>query len=169
MGQPLAHALTRNIGRQLPECEKLPIDAFGFSAANEMDINISELSTDQNYMLQAYRAISSGHCDDSLAHKNPGKMTHSRWLTTANRLLRLLMATERPSNIFVTIIKLIMTVYTAMWFKIKTNPSITKASQHLHGTIVRIGKLDSQNTTNSKTVIQRNANYILINMMHDEN
>ena len=78
MGASYIH---RKHWKQLPECEKLPIVAFESIAANEIDIDVSDLSTDQNYMLQVYRAISSGHCDDSLAHRNSGKMAHSRWLT----------------------------------------------------------------------------------------
>lgn len=163
---------TGNIRKQLPECEKLPIVAFESIHAEEIAVDISDLSTDQKYLLQAYQAVSTGHCDDSLAHRNLGKMAHSRWLTTANRLLRLYMSTENPSDNFVIIIKFIMTVYAPMWFRIKCNPSITKASKHLHETIVRVGKLDCR-TQEIKPVIQRNAYYghhenIQINMIHDE-
>lgn len=46
------------------------------------------LSTDQKYIFEMHHAIVSGDCSHDLAHRNPGKMAHSRWVTTPNSLLR---------------------------------------------------------------------------------
>lgn len=98
---------------------------------------------------------------------------HTRWLTTANKLFRLCMATESPSDVFVTIVKFIMIVYALMWFEIRSNPSITIAFKHLYETIVKVGKLDCRTQQIIKPVIQRHAYYdhhenIRINMIQDE-
>ncbi len=66
-----------------------------------------------------------------------------------------------------------MIVYAPMWFKIKSNPSITIASKQLHETIVRVRKLDCRTQQIVEPVIQRNAYYghhenILMNTIHDE-
>lgn len=87
---PLRHLITRldgttagpngftgNIGKQLKECEKLPIVAYESIDTDEIAVDVSDLSTDKKYLLQAYRAILTGHCDASLAHPNPGMMSHS--------------------------------------------------------------------------------------------
>ena len=46
------------------------------------------LSTDQKYLYAICQAVVSGYFPVDLIHKCPGKMAHSRWLTTANRILR---------------------------------------------------------------------------------
>ena len=38
---------------------------------------------------QLCSAVLPGHCLHDLANKEPGKMSHARWLTTANRVLKL--------------------------------------------------------------------------------
>ncbi|GBM52528.1 hypothetical protein AVEN_230560-1 [Araneus ventricosus] len=75
------------------------------------------------------------HSSTSLANKNPGKLSHVRWLTTANRLLRLYISIREPSEKFKEISRFIMKVYSPMWFYIKCHPTIMKAPVHLHRTI----------------------------------
>ncbi|GBM29790.1 hypothetical protein AVEN_238860-1 [Araneus ventricosus] len=76
------------------------------------------------------------HCSPNLANKNPGKWSHARWITTANRLLRLYKSTREPFEKFKEIARFIIKDYAPMWFYIKCNPSIMKAPVHLHRTIV---------------------------------
>ena len=52
-------------------------------------LNDFDLSTDQNNLYQISQTIISGLCPEELATRNPEKMAHSRWLTTANRTQRL--------------------------------------------------------------------------------
>ncbi|GBN28172.1 hypothetical protein AVEN_192375-1 [Araneus ventricosus] len=54
------------------------------------------------------------HCSPSLANINPGKLTHARWLATANRLLRFYISTREPSEKFKEIAGFIIKVYAHM-------------------------------------------------------
>ena len=47
-----------------------------------------DLSIDQQYLYDIHQSVSAGKLSEGLANKNPGKMAHSRWLTTANGILR---------------------------------------------------------------------------------
>ncbi|CAI9740997.1 Hypothetical predicted protein [Octopus vulgaris] len=46
-----------------------------------------------------------------MALKNSGKMAHARWLTTANRMLWLYVATENPPNTMKSIVAYLIKVY----------------------------------------------------------
>ena len=106
---------TGPLGRQLNNCEKLPVAKFNAIVSPNIEIIDTKLSTDQKYLPDIYRAASSGSCSSSLAARNPGKMVHSRWLTTANKFLRLYFSTNEPSSIFIEIVQFIMTVYAPVW------------------------------------------------------
>ena len=47
---------------------------------------------------QIYNALISGFYSNDLSNRDLGKINHARWLTTANRLNRLYVSTEEPSN-----------------------------------------------------------------------
>lgn len=49
----------------------------------------TELSTDQKYLFYIPHSISEGFVSDGVADRQAGKMNHARWLTTANKILRL--------------------------------------------------------------------------------
>ena len=51
-------------------------------------------STDQKYLLEIYKAASSGRVSEDLGKRSSGRLNHARWLTTANRILRLYVLTE---------------------------------------------------------------------------
>ncbi|CAH1099833.1 unnamed protein product [Psylliodes chrysocephalus] len=64
-----------------------------------LDESVStDLSTDQKYLYDICDAISKGTVDENLSTRSPGKILHSRWLTTANRILRLYVSTAEPSE-----------------------------------------------------------------------
>lgn len=128
-------AFSGPIGKALSNCEELPISEFEKIPVNLPDVNISELSTDQKYLLEITNAVSSGHCPLALSKRAPGAMNHSRWLTTANRLLRLYVATADPSDSLKTLARYVVTVYAQMWFSIKSKPSCKDGSRHLWQTI----------------------------------
>ena len=65
----------------------------------------ADLSSDQKYLLEMYQAVSSGLCQPTLASLKPGKMTHSRWLSTALRALKLYVSTEKPSCNFKLVVR----------------------------------------------------------------
>ena len=164
---------TGSICRQLSKCEELPLIDFEPVECEDIDCDPSILSTDQKYLLEACRAVSTGECGESLQHRDPGNISHSRWLTTANRLLRLYMSTETPSDNFLLIVQFIMKVYIPMWFKIKAKSSITHGSLHLFDTICRVRQLEERVQEIVFPVLQRNAFYghaeaLLLAMVHSE-
>ena len=107
------------IGKLLNNCENLPIVAFEKVDAEGPTVHCKDLSTDQKYVLKIHQAIITGICSPDLAHCNPEKMAHSRWVTTANRLLCLYISTDNPSKKCLSIVQYIMQVYVPMWFSIK--------------------------------------------------
>jgi len=117
---------TGSLGRQLNNCEKLPVAEFDAIVSLNIEINDTELSTDRKFLLDIYRAVTSGSSSSSLAARNPRKMVHSRWLTTANRFLRLYVSTNETFSIFIKIVQFIMTV----WFTIKKNSSFIEETKH---------------------------------------
>lgn len=103
---------------------------------------LKKLSTDQQYLYDICQAVSTGSCSQSLANRYPGmdvlfmliygniietiflkfnmgNLSHSRWLTTANSVLRLYVSTAEPSETLNLLVTFIMRVYAPMWFKIK--------------------------------------------------
>ncbi|VEN43556.1 unnamed protein product, partial [Callosobruchus maculatus] len=114
------------IGQALKGCESLPIVDFNIIESNMpvLDESVStELSTDQKYLFDICNAISKGTVNENLSKRSPGKIVHSRWLTTANRILRLYVSTAEPSENLVTLVTFILKVYSPMWFIIKAKPS----------------------------------------------
>lgn len=164
---------TGPVGKQLNDCEKLPITEFDAIPSPDIDIDDAELSTDQKYLLGIYRAVSSGSCSSALAARNPGKMAHSRWLTTANRFLRLYVSTSEPSSTFNEIVRFIMTVYAPIWFKIKKNSSFTEGAKHFFEMMRLSQTMPQRSKTIANKVLRRNSFFahpenILISMLHDD-
>ncbi|GBM24723.1 hypothetical protein AVEN_141799-1 [Araneus ventricosus] len=71
------------IGKQLANWEKLPIINFEATELVEININKTDLSKDQLCLLDIIRAIQKGECSPDLAARDPGSLSHSRWLTCA--------------------------------------------------------------------------------------
>ena len=95
--------------------ENLQVVKFQPIPAETIDINeeyFADLSSDQKYPLEMYRTVSSGFCEPTLTSQKPGKMAHSRWLTTASRALRVYVSTEEPTRNFKQVVQYIMMVYT---------------------------------------------------------
>jgi hypothetical protein len=162
-----------SIGKKLPNCEQTPVVASESVPSEEIQIDLNDLSTDQKYLLEIYQAVSSGVCDNALAVKNPGKMGHSRWLTTANRILRLYISEEEPSTALVDIVSYIMRVYVPLWFAIKKYSHFRYGAQHFHKMISCSRNLKSQTKKIVEKVLSRNAFFaneenILIAMICEE-
>ena len=164
---------TGSICKRLSKCEELPLTSFQPVESENIDCDVEKLSTDQKYLLEVYRAVSSGECSESLQHRYPGNISHSRWLTTANRILRLYMSTENPSENFQLIVKFIMSVYIPIWFKIKTKPSVIHGPCHFFDGLSRVRKLGERVKNIVYPVLQRNAFYahaeaLIVAMVYDE-
>uniref|UniRef100_A0A6P7GJ66 Uncharacterized protein LOC114338834 n=1 Tax=Diabrotica virgifera virgifera TaxID=50390 RepID=A0A6P7GJ66_DIAVI len=123
------------IGLLLASCETKPIQKFESIDIVLPEVDKNSLSTDQRYLYQICCAIKNGFCSEALSKRDPGKINHARWLTTANRLLRLYVATTNPSQNFLLLVEFITKVYAPMWFNIKSRPSIEYGSIHLWQTI----------------------------------
>lgn len=161
------------VGTMLPNCAKMPIAQFQKIECNFPEIGIDDLSADQKYLKDICIAVCSGHCPVSLSHREPGKLVMSRWITLANRILRLYTATENPSDTLKIISEFIMKVYAPMWFLIKSKPSCKDGSKHLWTTIQKSRYLIPELKATVDRVIQRNAYFghpenILLCMITDE-
>ncbi|GBO09129.1 hypothetical protein AVEN_122935-1 [Araneus ventricosus] len=95
------------------------------------EFHIRGLSDDQRYLKDMFQAVSDGNCPNGLANRKPGPVAHSRWLTTASRILRLYVSIRNPSDNLVILVTYILNVYTPVWFSIKMKSSITEGSRHL--------------------------------------
>ena len=60
--------------------------------------------------------VNTSACCDGIAVMNPGRMLHSRWLKTSNRLLRLYIASPITTEILLIVVEYIMNVYVSVWF-----------------------------------------------------
>nr|CAI5841856.1 unnamed protein product [Callosobruchus analis] len=125
------------IEKQLETCEKLPVVRFQPIEVEQPDVDVAVLSTDQKYLYEACNAISSGNFSFDLCQRNPGPLAHSRWLTCANRILRLYAATEVPSTNLKILSSFVIKVYAPTWFHIKMRPSCLEGPKHLQNMIHR--------------------------------
>lgn len=161
------------IGKLLQHCEDLPVVEFEKieTVLPEIDANI--LSTDQKYLLQICVAVTQGSMSTDLANRQPGKLAHSRWLTCANRILRLYVATKSPSESLAELAKFVIKVYAPTWFSIKTKPSCKDGPNHILTMIKRCSYLKDDLKAIAYRIIQRNSFFahsenILLAMLQDE-
>ena len=103
----------------LDGCEKLVVVNFEPVLFDLLNISETNLSTDQQYLYDIHKSVSAGKLSEGLANKNPGKMAHSRWLTTSNYILRLYVSTDKSSQTLKIIVEYITKVYAPVWFAIK--------------------------------------------------
>src|SRR6218665_4137930 len=102
-------------------------------------------------------------------------MCHSRWLTTANRILPLYISKENPDKHLVTLVNYIhvVKVYATICFEIKLKPSFTDGSRHLFRMIHYPRYLSTELKRIVEPFIQRNSYFahpenLLITMATDE-
>jgi hypothetical protein len=164
---------TGPIGKHIKSSENLEVVEFAPIVVELPEINESiTLSTDQTYLLDICHAVSSGHCPPNLARMNPGKLSHARWLTTANRILRYYVGCKEPSDNLKIIVEFIMKVYSKMWFTIRNKPYCTEGARNLWMTIKLSRYLSSDLKKIVDPVIKRNGYFghpenILLSMISD--
>lgn len=61
-----------------------------------------------------------------------GPMSHSRWTTTASRVCRLYIATEKPSEALKLLVQYVLQVYAPLSLQIKQYPSCVMGARHIH-------------------------------------
>ncbi|XP_055922808.1 uncharacterized protein LOC129953593 [Eupeodes corollae] len=160
------------LGKALESCDSLPIQGFEKIMVELPPITIEHLSTDQKYLYEMCEAVSNGNVDLELANRQPGRMSHSRWLTTANRILRLYVGTEKPSKELLVLATYIIKVYVFVWFQIKTKPSCLDGPKHILALIKASKYLPKNLKAIVHPVIERNAYFchpenILLAMLAD--
>lgn len=138
-----------------------------------MSSHTKELSTDQRYLDEMCEAISSGVVRQSLAERNPGNLSHSRWLTLANNVLRKYVGTSNPSKNLRMIVIFILKAYAPTWFYIKINNKCVDGASNLYHFIKANRYLEPKYRAEVDGSIQRNAFYanhenMLITMLCDE-
>ena len=166
-------AFSGAIGKTLATCEQLPVVQFDKIEVGLPQVTRKNLSTDQEYLLQMCQTVSSGNSSIDFSMRNPGKMIHSRWLTTANRILRLYIGTKNPSSNLQILANFVMKVYAPSWFVITMKPSCTEGAKHLFGTVYMSRYLPEEMKVVVHPVKQRNAYFghpenILLAMITDE-
>lgn len=162
------------IGQQLESCTNLPVVTF-LPIENNLPVleDKNDLSTDQKYLLDMCITVSNGNWSLELSFRNPGKLAHSRWLTLANRVPRLYVATENPTQNLITLAEYIVKVYAPVWFNIKLKPSCVYGSKHLFKLISYSRYLSDDLKNVIDPVIQRNGYFaakenLLLSVLCDE-
>lgn len=161
-----------HIGKLLESCEKLPVVKFEKIEVKLPTIDLYDLSTDQNYLYELCNGISEGTIPSSLSQREPGRMSHARWLTTANRILRLYVATTNSSEELIILTTYIVKVYASSWFDIRSNSSCKHGSKHLFNMIRKSRYLPDNLKQVIDPVIQRSGYFghpenILLAMLTD--
>ena len=166
---------TGKLGKALKDCKKLPVNVhFNLIPTELITVDCDDLSTDQKYLLEIHRAASQGRVDDPVFERDPGALNHSRWLTTANRILRFYVSQANSFTSLILIAEFIMKVYAPMWFRIKCNSSVVNGAKHLHEAIQKTRHIPSEIQEIVLPIIQRNGYFsqsedILLAMVNDEN
>jgi len=123
------------IGKKIASCEKMPVVEFEKINTTDMPILrkevVEDLSNDQKYLYEIIDCIQKGACRAEISAKKPGPLNHARFLTLANRILRLYVASSNPSNSLKFLTQYVVKVYGPMWFLIKLNPQLSEGPRHL--------------------------------------
>lgn len=125
------------------------------------DIVQKDLSTDQLYFLRACLAVQSGRQASSyikfLEKSAPGNLSHARWLTKANRILRLYMSTVVASKPLRRATHFILNFYGPAWFHIKSHSSCQNGAKNFFFLIQLYQKLDAEDQTIIRPALQNNC------------
>jgi len=131
------HGFSGPIGKQLQNCQSLNPVRFERIEGNVQELLTEvkkDLSADQKFLHDMCQTVAMGECTGGIENRQPGKLSHSRWLTTANRILRLYVATDQSSTTFKNLLILaefVVKVYAPMWFIIKSGHSCTEGARHI--------------------------------------
>lgn len=166
------NSLKGPIGEKLNKCETLPVVQFKSINCQIPEIDSKLLSKDQKYLLDISLAIKSGKCEEDLAIRDPGPLSHSRWLTTANRTLRLYISQENPSAEFQEIVMYILNSYMPMWFSIKKTKLFTDGPKLIYQSVKTSRYLTDELKAIVDPVIDRNGffahpEHVMITMTQD--
>ena len=92
--------------------------------------------------------------------RNPGGLDHSRWLTTANRILKLLVGIKIPSEKLQALVMFIIRVYAPMWFATKLHSSCKDGARHFHQQVTRSRYLSQEKKNIIDPVLLRSSYFV---------
>ena len=150
---PLGKAISGNI-QDLPLVNFNPIK--GLITVLPSDV-VAGLSSDQRYLYDIASAVQVGKVSPNVATKQPGTLHNARWLTLANRLLRLYVSTDSPTKPFTRIVSFILNHYAPSWFQIKHHSLATDGPNNLLFQVKLTAKLPNEDRVFVQPIIQRNA------------
>lgn len=124
---------TGNLGKELNSCHELPLIEFQTVSSPHMPVLppdvLKTLSTDQKYLYEIVQMVATGRTSN-VASQTPGPLAHSRWVTTAARILRLYVSTHAPNAKLKMLVKYVMNVYAPAWFLIRMKPGLHFGTAH---------------------------------------
>ena len=107
-------------------------------------IVIDDLSSDQKYGYRMVMAIRAGTVPEDLSLLDIGPVFHARWLTTANRFMRMWVSKHgfKGNNLanLRMIVEFIVGVYYPVWFEVKVKHNYTYGPRHLLTQLVKMQK-----------------------------
>lgn len=122
------------LGKRIQKCDGLDVVQFepiDFPCTVDVEEIKQDLSTDQQLLFEICIAISNGKFSEDLKNRKIGPVAHSRWLTTAMRILRTYVSDEEPSDNLKNIATYIVQVYAPAIYNIKYKSSILYGPIHL--------------------------------------
>ncbi|GBM63040.1 hypothetical protein AVEN_111425-1 [Araneus ventricosus] len=151
----------------------LPMTTFEIIDGELLTTDRRDLSKDYIYLQEISQTVRFGTCSDELARRSPGTLSHSRRLTTANRVIRLYVNSPAPSLKLKQIDEFVMKVYTPNWFYIKSEHSLKDGAKYVRNTISTSKYLSQVLKNVVARVICRNSFFahpgiILLCMLKDE-
>ncbi|CAB0039029.1 unnamed protein product [Trichogramma brassicae] len=72
------NSFTGPIGKALKDCQDKPVADFRAIDCQLPDVETSDLSQDQKYMLKMAKSIKAGHCTEDLLNSEPGNLNHAQ-------------------------------------------------------------------------------------------
>jgi len=159
----------------------LPIVNFKPIPGKVIDLSddvMADLSTDQLYLLKACLAVQQGfHITEHISYLQagmPGNLSNSRWLTKANRILRLYMSKQVSSEELYRITRFILNVYAPSWFQVKQYSSCVDGARNFFYLMKRCYELGHGDLEIVEPVLQNNSyfahpeNIILAGLTDDD-
>lgn len=162
------------IGKLLQNCHDLPVVSYHPIPGGDFpEYNFTGLNVDQKYLWEICQAVRNGNCPQRLAERKPGKMNLSRWNNTASRILRLYIATKKPTKTLRQLAEYVVKVYAPTWFYIKYQSNILYGSKHLFRLMHSSKYMEVKSRTIIQACIQTNAFFshpenILLAMLSDD-
>ncbi|GBN18503.1 hypothetical protein AVEN_236699-1 [Araneus ventricosus] len=145
------------IGTQLSKCEKLPMVNFKINECETSEIERKILSKDQQHLLDISYAVKSGSSPEDLSVRESSPLSHSRWLTTPNRVLRFYLNIENPTDEHKILVSFILKSYMPVWFHIKKSKYFTNGPEHVFE-VIKLSKFLPENLLKfPDPVIERNV------------